>query len=741
MSSLSHAERQRRYRQRNADKVAEYEIRRQSNHNLSRRMKHLNRPFVGVDGEGENLDNGYHAYNLLTCGTESIVPKVFDKRLRTVDCLAFLADQDPDQVYVGYFFDYDVAKILEDLPWSKLDKLIHREGRTRTKGGYFPVDFNGFQFDYFPKKEFKVRREGTTSWVTIFDVGSFFQCPFIKALRQWNIGTDEEQDKIASGKDLRSVFASVPKHIIHEYNLLECRMLAELMTDFRDVCIELDMVPKKWTGPGQIAEKFLEQNGIPRVEEMPLFQLDPYNFYGEYESDETTFAASAGTHRDTGSQTDPVSGVAAFGRYAFYGPWFEISRIGYTSAPCVQWDINSAFPDALRHAPCLVHGTWERVTEKRTVAEDELSICFGVFKPDPKSKDFLYGGFSIRRKDGSIYRPLNGRGWYWSMEIRAAIHQDFTVYDSWIYHKHCDCEPYAFIEPWYEKRRALGKATKGYPIKLALNSLYGKTLQSIGDPHYSNPILAGFITAYTRTKLMEMIHVLLGCLSPDRRVPCGADVYMVASDAIVVRPFEDEDVAFDMGPGLGQFDKEVRPNGLFQIQPGVYFDPVAEDEETVYKTRGVPKAKVIEKREEFLAAFRRMVETGNVTEGTVRLDYRLMVGIKQALVRKNHKLLGQFIDYKDPETGELGRKVSFMWHSKRRPDTYKTVKRNGEIVAIGLLPYTGFEDKKGAPSERGMRVQTVPYRKDIGGLLRNERMRMDFDNQPDWVPVADIPQD
>lgn len=688
----------------------------------------MNRPFVGVDGEGENLENGYHAYNLLTCGTESITPKVFERRLRTTDCLAFLADQPPNNVYVGYFFDYDVAKILEDLPWSKLEKLIHREKRVRTKGGYFPVDFQGFQFDYFPKKEFRVRREGTKEWVIIFDVGSFFQCPFIKALRQWNIGTEAEQEKIASGKDLRSIFAEIPKHIIHEYNLLECRLLAELMTDFRAVCIELDMVPKKWTGPGQIAEKFLEQNGIPRVEQIPLFALDPYN-------------PDPKTHRDTASITDPVYGVAAFGRYAFYGPWFEISRIGYTSIPAVQWDINSAFPDALRHAPCLIHGEWERVTEKRKVSEDELSICFGSFMPDPESKDFLYGGFSVRRKDGSIYRPLNGRGWYWSMEIRAAIHQIFTVYDSWIYHKKCDCEPYAFIETWYERRRKLGKATKGYPIKLALNSLYGKTLQSIGDPHYSNPIHAGFITAYTRTKLMEMIHVLPGCLAHDRRIYCGADVYMVASDAIVVRPFEDEDVAFDKGTGLGQFDKEVRPNGLFQIQPGVYFDPVAEDEATVFKTRGVPKAKVVEKREEFLAAFARMVETGNVTDGTVRLDYRLMVGIKQALVRRNLKLLGQFIDYKDPETGELGRKVSFMWHSKRRPDKEKRVTRDGKVMAIGLLPYTGFEDKKGAPCEDGMRVQTVPYRKDIGGLLRNERLRMDFDNQPDWVQISDIPQD
>lgn len=687
----------------------------------------MQRPFVGVDGEGENLPNGYHAYNLLTCGTESLFPKVFDKRLRTTDCLAFLADQDPDQVYVGYFFDYDVAKILEDLPWAKLEKLMNRASRVRLKGGYFPVDFDGFQIDYFPKKEFRVRRAGTTAWVVIFDVGSFFQSAFLKALKAWNIGTTEEQEKIAIGKDLRAHFADVSKELILEYNLLECRLLAKLMTDFREVCIELDMVPKRWTGPGQIAERLLEKNGIPRVQDVPLFQLDPLD---------TDF------HRDTGSQTDPMYGVAAFGRYAFFGPWFEITRIGHTPAPALQWDINSAFPDALRTAPCLEHGEWERVTKKRTVEADELSICFGVFRPKPESKRFLLGNYSVRRKDGSIYRPLAGRGWYWSFEIRTGEHQDFTVYDSWIYHRKCDCQPFAFIEPLYLERKRIGKGGKGIVIKLALNSLYGKMLQSIGDPHFSNPIYGSYITAYCRAKLSEMIHVLPACVHPDPRIPCGMDVYMVASDAIVTRDFPDADVAFDIGTELGQFEKDVRPNGLFQIQPGVYFDPVENEEDTVYKTRGVPKSKVIEKRQEFLEAFDRLAVSGSIVDATVRLDYRLMVGIKQALIRRNLKLLGQFIDYKDPETHESGRKVSFMWHSKRRPDSVHPVRQDGRITALVLEPYTGFEDenRQGVP-EGGMLVQSIPYRKDIGGLLRAERLRADFDNQPDWVAVADIEQD
>lgn len=730
MSTRNNAEKSRRYRERHASQVASYEearrIPRRASHNASRRDKYLHRPFVGVDGEGENLPNGYHAYNLLTCGTESLFPKVFDKRLRTKECLGFLADQDPDQIYVGYFFDYDVAKILEDLPWSKLEKLMNRASRVRTKGGYFPVEYDGFHIDYFPKKEFRVKRIESKSWVVVFDVGSFFQSAFIKALRAWNIGSEEEQEQIASGKEQRANFADVPMSVKLAYNLLECRLLAELMTDFRQVCIELDMVPKRWTGPGQIAERLLEKNGIPRVHDVGLFQLDPMH---------------KDFHRDNGTVTDPMYGVAAFGRYAFYGPWFEISRIGYTSVPSVQWDINSAFPDALRTAPCLEHGEWERRTEKREVSPDELSICFGIFRPKPESKRFLFGNYSVRRKDGSIYRPLAGRGWYWSFEIRAGEHQDFTVYDAWIYHRKCDCRPFAFIEPLYQERKKIGKSGKGIVIKLALNSLYGKMLQSIGDPHFSNPIYGSYITAYTRTKLSEMIHVLPACVHPSEKIPCGADVYMVASDAIVTRDFPDADDAFDIGSDLGQFEKDVRPNGLFQIQPGVYFDPVDDETESVFKTRGVPKSKVVERRQDFLAAFDYMTQTGNIEDATVRLDYRLMVGIKQALIRRNLKLLGQFIEYKDPETHEPGRKVSFLWHSKRRPDRAHPLRTDGKVTAIVLEPYTGYEDEKRMGVETGMLVQTIPYRKDIGGLLRAERMRADFDNQPDWVSVADIEQD
>ena len=676
----------------------------------------MHRKFVGVDGEGRNLDNGYHAYFMLRAGDSVIWNRPFDKRLRTRDMLDFISGLDPDCIYVGYFFDYDTAKILEDLPFRTLHRLIHRDLRKRDKGGFFPVDWEDFELEYFPRKELKVRRKGGR-WVTINDVGPFFQTPFVHAIAQWGIGTPAQREIIGVGKGLRADFASVSNAVIDEYNHLECDLLAELMTDFRNVCIELDCVPRKWQGPGQLAERLMEKHGIPKTAELDIF--------GD--------GNAAGAHRNV---CDPVYGVGAFGRYAYYGGWFETTIVGYTPAPAVQWDINSAYPAALLEVPCLKHGSWQRVTAKRAVGPEELSISFGSFETR-EGKRAVLNGFSVRRKDGSVHRPNAGIGWYWSFEVTAARHQKFTSYDSWVYTTHCDCKPFAFVEELYAERKRLGKTTRGYVIKLMLNSLYGKLVQSIGHPEYSNPVWGSFITAYVRTVIANAIHSLPACLHPNPSIPCGSDVYMVATDAIVTRDYG-SGVFFDVGAGLGQYSRDDHPHGLFIIQPGVYFDPIGDNEDTVFKTRGVPKRKVIEHRAEFLSAFATLCETGDVTNSEVHLPITLITGIKQAVHRKSMKSLGQVREYVDPDTGQLGRRTTFEWKNKRLPDPLpiREFDDNGIPLRIRTLPYHGREDRNGVDSSTGSPVQTVPYSKDIGGLIRNEARRAVFEDQPDWIGVA-----
>lgn len=654
------------------------------------------RTFVGIDGEGRNLASGYHAYFLLRAGDTTCTVRPGESRLRTRDILSYLSDLPTENIYVGYFFEYDDCKILEDLPFSTLHRLVHREERKKKNGkGYWPVRWREFELDYMPRKYLKVRRRGQ-SWVEINDVGPFFQSRFHTAIKEWDVGTEEERAQIKAGKDLRSEFSEIGDEYVTEYNALECKLLAQLMEKFRAACEEIGYVPKRWQGAGQLAEAMFEKHGIPQT-----VDLDVWTLYPE---------------------------LAEFARNSFYGGRFETSMVGFTDAPCVQFDINSAYPDALRHVPCLVHGKWERVTGKRRVGDDELSICFGRFKPKAKDRAMFYG-FPVRRDDGSIHFPANGRGWYWSFESRAAKHQIFDCYDSWIYSATCQCRPFDFMGELYTSRKAWGKTGKGIALKVAMNAVYGKLAQSIGDPKYSNPILASFITAWCRTKIADAIHSLPCCESPT--APCGHDVFMIATDAIYTRDYDT--FTIDEGNGLGQWSKERHEDGLFIIQPGLYFDPGGDTEDSTFKTRGVPNRLIREHKQEFVEAFKEMKRTREVPKGDVYLPATLFTGIRQAVHRRNMKIMGQFKTYIDPETGKEGRKTSFEWMTKRRALPYVDYLEGTGLGPnrIVTIPYLGTEDED--PKQKP--VQTVPYDKDIGGLRRRDELRLDFADQPDWIEV------
>jgi hypothetical protein len=698
------AARQKRYRDEHREEIrARDRARDRKDYYSEYRRDRDDKPdFVGVDGEGGNLSNGYHAYFMLRAGDHLLSAHSDDVRLRTYDTLSFLSDLSPKKTYVAFFFDYDVAKILEDLPFKRLQYLMDRDARARDKGGWFPVAYGDFEIDYMPRKEFKVRRKDGGAWITIHDVGSFFQCSFIKALDLWEIGTDKQRALIADGKGKRADFSRDLFQEIANYNHLECILLRELMGKFADACRDIGYVPKKWQGPGLLAEAMLEKHGLPRTADLPIFNSDP-------------------------TQDGVVDSPAGFGRMAFYGGRFETSIVGATPPDVRQNDINSAYPAALLQVPCLEHGTWTKTTDKRKVTDDETSICFGTFRwPRRSSRPPHFMGFPVRTSDGSIRFPMDGKGWYWSHEIRAAKHQTFTVLESWVYERHCECQPFAFVADIYKERKRLGKNAKGMVLKLAMNSLYGKMAQSIGTPKFSNPIWASFITAWCRAKIQDAIHQSRHCATGKW---CGSDVYMIATDALVTR----WDIPnLDIGDGLGQWSVDVHDEGLFIIQPGLYF-PVNVNKEAMYKTRGVPKAMVIEYREQFITNFAKMKESKRVMDGDVLLPMTLFIGIRQALQRHSLKLLGQFVPYNDPVTGEPGRRTSFDWITKRRPQPYPLPEFKGTTPSPYILtsPYFGTEGEQ----VDGTPIQTFPYSKDIGGLVARMERQTEFEDQPDWMPT------
>lgn len=672
--------------------------------------RNIKAPFVGCDGEGTTLDNGYHAYNMLRIGDQLLKPATGHVRLTTLECLDFITSLDPKPLYVGYFFDYDVTKILEDLPFAKLKRLLTRTSRLGSNGALFPVDYGSYQLDYLPRKEFKARRmlrqiDDVTEWspwVVINDVGSFFQVPFLGAIKSWKVGSEADWQAIEVGKKQRATFDIADFDEISRYNALEIDLLEQLMDRFRDACIDAGYVPRKWQGPGLLAEEMLRKNGVKRSVDTPLL-MDP--------------------------STQPL---VSFATNAYYGGRTEVSAIGPVVRPVSQKDINSAYPYAMQFVPCLFHGKWERIEGEDKCnglrfdrpsgrVGERYALQFGSFAHGGGPRPFWYG-LPMRTQQGTIVYPAEGTGWYWSFEIDASIHQSFTTQEMWVYQRACTCRPLAFVESVYEERQRIGKDGPGIVLKLGMNSLYGKTVQSIGFPKYANPIWGSFITAFPRMMIQEFIHSSPSCgsgkLTEDGRTDmyggaCGDDVLMVATDSVTtIRERPD----YPDSKELGGWSTEIHPTGIFIVQPGVYFGSSGKPS----KTRGVPRTIVDAHEGTFRERFQRMVDSGDLSLGDVQVPQKIFCGIKYALHRRDLRLLGQWIEFGEAD-GTKGKSVSFDWTSKR--SIYPALAPNNKRSYIQTYPYEG-----------STRIVTVPYSKDIGGLQAREESRLAFEGQPDWTP-------
>ena len=671
----------------------------------SRKFRKNNpRPFVGVDGEGYDDDVLGHIYTLLRAGDKTISNP---KGLTTYECLDFLSGLDTRNVYVAFAFNYDVTMILRNLSEYKLTRLVKRELRARKPGadgeprGIMPLDWwEEFELDWLPGKEFRVRRKGGR-WVVINDVWGFFQGTFVAALEKWDIGSESERESISEGKLLRGKFEDIDWGYVEKYNELECMKLAELMDKFRQMCNDAGYVPRKWQGAGQLSEAMMAKHGCPTTGE--LFE-------------------------------DRWAEVWEYGRRAYNGGRFEIAYVGNISKPVHQYDINSAYPHAMvdPRYPCLAHGEWKRIERGTPISSlNDIALVEGIFhvqdRPDSDYDDFhdivgfrnameyrgakhwpLYCGLPIRRKDGTIFYPVEGAGWYWSFEVEASIHQKFHVLSGWEYVRRCKCKPMGFIGDVYKQRQRVGKDGQGLVLKTGMNSAYGKKVQSVGSPKYSNPIEGSFITAHCRTRIQELIHSLPEC----RAGRCGESVVFIATDAVATTRV----ARVRVSGRLGDWSHDVHESGIFQVQPGLYFGSKGG---TSMKTRGIRKSLIKDKRRAFENALAYLMRHDDpigplafdMPDSAVHIPQRRFIGIRLALAQNRLETMCQW--------PEEYRSITFNWYSKRAH-----CERLGRNL-VRVYPY-------------GKGGRTTPYDKNIGGLDDMMALRQFEDDQPDWAPVMDM---
>jgi hypothetical protein len=519
--------------------------------------------YLGIDGEGQG--ELPHRYVTIAASNEdqSQTYHVHNpKGLSTKEVLDFILDLPDDCRIFCYAFNYDLTKLLKDLPNETLYYLFRPELRKRhTKSQAHsprPVLWEGYSINLQGTK-FSVKRGERN--VVIWDIWKFYQSKFVKALKLWKVGTPDEWDLLQSMKDKRNEFDKEEQSKVLEYCLLECARMAGLARKLVDAHSAAGLKLRSFYGAGSSASAMLDVMGlrkriVPAPEEMK-------------------------------------HAIAA----AFFGGRFENAYVGTVKGPIHSYDISSAYPYQLCFLPCLEHQRWERTT-RRTDLEGKRTALIR-YRLRKLETNLHWAPFPFRDRDGSICFPQeSGGGWVWLDEYLQGekLFPNVEFLEAWVYQGDCQCKPFERIPGYYVERLKLGKEGPGIVIKLGCNSCYGKLAQSVGQGVFNSWVWAGLITSGCRAQGLEVLGL--------HKDP--ANLLMFATDGIqtleeIVTPtpldtgtYDARDKGGELKP-LGGWEHKLVPEGVFYARPGIYFplNPTGDDIDAV-RARGIGKGPLLE---------------------------------------------------------------------------------------------------------------------------------------------------
>ena len=502
-----------------------------------------NRPFVAYDGEGITLEDGSHLYTLLACSDGRYIENY--EGLSTKECLRFLLESklaNPNGIHVIFGGTYDMNMMLRELPPRYLESLW-KDGQTRWKD---------YRIKYRHRKEYMVADWDTC--LTLYDVQTFFQCAFVSACDQY-LGNWPEREQVVAGKAQRGYFTQEDRDTTRSYCFAELQVLVRLMNELRSRLHAVDLKPTRWNGPGAVATALLKREGIKE-------HMKP---------------------------TEPERIEAT--RCAYFGGRFEMAKFGHYEGTVYEYDINSAYPSAMRDLPSLANGDWVHRGPTSRVP-DTFSLYHITYEiPRLQSEStWLLGPAPSRSKDGSIAYPCSGSVWLWGIEAQGVKEWckvrggTFKVTEWWQFRDTGE-RPFRFVDTLYQQRRALKAAGDGahVGIKLGLNSLYGKTAQQVGWkvdnfgkatlPPFHQLDYAGYITAACRAQIWQAY-----MLKPEA-------IIAIETDAI----FSTEPLPLTIGSNLGEWELTTFSD-LTYVQSGTYW--ATEDGEPVNKYRGFDKGTI-----------------------------------------------------------------------------------------------------------------------------------------------------
>ena len=425
-------------------------------------------------------------------------------------CLKFLFSK-KFQGSWNFFYNitYDAEVIL---------KLLGEELNSYKRTGSLRFHHGEFTLDYIPSKKLAIRKGHHSS--IFFDIAQFYHASLVNAYQQ-NI-EDLPNDYLLMKKE-RTQFSpryyNRNKTKVRNYCIADCKYTKVLAQHWIKLFNNaFSFYPARWISSGYLAEKVLINNHI----EVPKFDCIPYK-------------------------------VQDLAYRSYFGGRFEILKRGYIGTAYL-YDINSAYPYALTKIPDITKGQW---MSSNKIQSDTM---LGFFKIQADISDCKYiPPFPFRANNIIIFPSGKFQTYCTLAELQTCKNINYKILKSFQFIPDKEIFPFKdFIEKMYKKRLELkqNKNPLQLPIKIILNSIYGKTGERVRFKigNLFNPVIFATITGITRAQLYEFV-----CKNSLEK-----EIVSFATDSICLTKKLDID-----STTLGEFSFDNEADDVFVLQNGI----------------------------------------------------------------------------------------------------------------------------------------------------------------------------
>ena len=206
--------------------------------------------------------------------------------------------------------------------------------------------------------------------------------------------------------------------------------------------------------------------------------------------------------------------------YARFGGRIEGPMQGKTDKPLFSNDVSSAYPAQIAKLPSMAGGRWRQVfrpTREQVFSSSMLSEFLAKTRGFPLTLSFYPAPW--RTKAGAVVYPPDAYGIWMRDEVIGMFEfsdrfrqGEIEVIEGLIFEPaDPSSRPFAWVSSMFDYRARLLRADKkdvrATSIKLALNSLYGKLAQGVGDteepPLFASPWMAAAVTAGVRLQILR----------------------------------------------------------------------------------------------------------------------------------------------------------------------------------------------------------------------------------------------